>query len=442
MDWLELVNMEYGECVVLGSRSRSILMVDCGSVSQKLREGDVPLDQWVESIARRYEGAMDRYFLLTHFHRDHLSGFQKLLDCREGYFSRVFLPRTPVDSQGNPLLLEYALFAYLFAQPQSDSFQVNTWCVKAFRTLGERLGQDRIFTLGAGDTFHFDGVEYEALWPRVENYPFEAQLAAALEGLNVLFSSPFQPACVQRFLELKESFLALYCKCCQAFAASHRALPEKRRAYLEHLNSVLEELEALREELNLTPEAHDVREALEDPINAGAYTSAVNGASVVFHNRRRKGPSEQDILLTGDATPETLLEIMDQLYDGYFILKAPHHGTASGYSTLFRDMSAAHLLISNGEYHAGGAVAQEYIDWEGAVRHCTGTGACKWFKASQGCCNRLSYCFDQQNGPGLVIKCPGAGNKPGKLPGCAIRVVGPRGERGCLCDTFPPSRTT
>ena len=66
--------------------------------------------------------------------------------------------------------------------------------------------------------------------------------------------------------------------------------------------------------------------------------------------------------MTGDASPETLLEIMDQLYDGYYILKAPHHGTASGYSNLFADMSAAHILISNGEYHAGGAVAQAYID--------------------------------------------------------------------------------
>ena len=154
MKWLELLNMEYGECVVLGGGDRSLLMVDCGSVSQKLREGDVPLDAWLETIAARYEPAMERWFLLTHFHRDHLSGFQKLLESREGYFSRVFLPRAPVDSHGVPLLLEYALFAYLFAQPQSDAFQVNTWCVKAFRTLEQRLGQDRIFTLGAGDVFH------------------------------------------------------------------------------------------------------------------------------------------------------------------------------------------------------------------------------------------------------------------------------------------------
>ena len=87
---------------MLGGGDRSLLMVDCGSVSQKLREGDVPLDAWLETIAARYEPAMERWFLLTHFHRDHLSGFQKLLESREGYFSRVFLPRSPVDSHGVP----------------------------------------------------------------------------------------------------------------------------------------------------------------------------------------------------------------------------------------------------------------------------------------------------------------------------------------------------
>ena len=72
MEWLELVNMEYGECVVLGGRDRSILMVDCGSLSQKLREGDVPLEEWLQKVAGRYDFATDRFFLLTHYHRDHL----------------------------------------------------------------------------------------------------------------------------------------------------------------------------------------------------------------------------------------------------------------------------------------------------------------------------------------------------------------------------------
>lgn len=434
MEWVELLNMEYGECVVLGGKNRSILMVDCGSVSQKLREGDVPLDAWVETIAARYESSLDRYFLLTHYHRDHLSGFQKILERHPGYFTRVFLPRLPQDRRGSLPFLEFALFAYLFLPPQSDAFQVNTWCVRAFRSLEKSLGADRIFTVGAGDVFHFDGVDYQVLWPQKQEYPFDPMLLSALESLNVLFASPFQPQCVKRFMELKAKFLSMYQQCAEEFSVSGRALPDQRRASLEQLNGFLEELEGLREELNVSPEAHDARELLQNPLNAGAYSNGINGASVVFQNVRQGGPGEQDLLMTGDATPETLSALADQLYDGYYILKAPHHGTASGYSNLFQDMSAAHLLISNGEYHAGGAVAQTYIDREDSVRHCTNTGACKWFRASQGCCNRLAYCYDQETGPGLVIKCLAAANQRGKSPGCKIRVVGPRGERGCLCD--------
>ncbi len=44
MRWIELNNVEYGECIVLGGRDRSILMVDCGSMNQKVRDGDTPLD--------------------------------------------------------------------------------------------------------------------------------------------------------------------------------------------------------------------------------------------------------------------------------------------------------------------------------------------------------------------------------------------------------------
>ena len=118
MERLELWNMEYGECVSLLGRDGSVLMVDCGSVSQSCGRGRA-LDAWVETLASRYERSMERWFLLTHYHRDHLSGFQKLLDSREGYFTRVFLPRSPVDSRGVPQLLEFALFAYLFAQPRA-----------------------------------------------------------------------------------------------------------------------------------------------------------------------------------------------------------------------------------------------------------------------------------------------------------------------------------
>lgn len=435
MRWIELNNVEYGECIVLGGQDRTILMVDCGSMSQTVREGDMPLNAWYEAIADRHQDALDRFFLLTHYHRDHLSGFLHLLDARPNWFNRVYLPKPPLNRRGVPLLLEYALFAYLFLPPQTDCAQVNTACVKIFRTLERKLSGDRVFTLGSGDVFSFDDVDYEVLWPRVENFPFSQEMEEPLENMNIRLSSPFQPACVQRFLRVKKEFLSRYVECCQAFSATARALPEIRRACLEELAETLEELEHLKEELNLSPAASDIREILENPLNTAAYSDCVNAASLVFQNVRVGSPSAQDILMTGDVTPSSLLELEDRLYDGYFILKAPHHGTASGYCSLFSDMSAAHILISNGEYHAGGAIAQKYVDREDSLRHCSNPDACKWFQASGGCCNRLYICYDQEAGSGLALKCPAASGKGKAEPGCLIRVASPKGLRGCLCDS-------
>ena len=172
-----------------------------------------------------------------------------------------------------------------------------------------------------------------------------------------------------------------------------------------------------------------MREILENPLYAEAYSNGLNAASVIFQNRREGEAGAQDILMTGDAPPEILEGLTEKLYDGYNILKAPHHGTASAYCSLFADMSFAHILISNGEYHAGGAVAQAYIDREESIRHCTNHNACKWYGASGACCNRLCYCYDQERGPGLVIKCRDAAQGGGG-GGCAIRVVLP--QRGAL----------
>ena len=41
MDWLEMHNLEFGECTVLGSLEGNILMVDCGSMNVKIRESDM-----------------------------------------------------------------------------------------------------------------------------------------------------------------------------------------------------------------------------------------------------------------------------------------------------------------------------------------------------------------------------------------------------------------
>ena len=208
MDWIELVNMEYGECVVLGTRRGEILMVDCGSVNQILRDGDVPLSAWYETLGERYAPAQDRYFLLTHYHKDHIAGFFKLLEREEGYFHRVFLPRAPADETGRPLLLEYALFAYLFQPTQSEDYRVNTACVRMFRTLREKLGEDRIFTLGKGDRFSFGEVDYQVLWPRVEGLPLRRGDPPGQRGAERAVRLPL-PAGVRQALFTAEGGVSL-----------------------------------------------------------------------------------------------------------------------------------------------------------------------------------------------------------------------------------------
>ena len=66
MDRLELHDVEYGDCTVLVGRDNSVLMVDCGSVSRYTRQAETEIARRFEALFRRYDGARQRQFLLTH----------------------------------------------------------------------------------------------------------------------------------------------------------------------------------------------------------------------------------------------------------------------------------------------------------------------------------------------------------------------------------------
>lgn len=68
------------------------------------------------------------------------------------------------------------MFAHFFAVPQSDFAQVNTTCLRIFDALNDSVGADRIFTLGDGDIFTFDGAFYEVLSP-ARNEPSRSMLS-------------------------------------------------------------------------------------------------------------------------------------------------------------------------------------------------------------------------------------------------------------------------
>ena len=187
----------------------------------------------------------------------------------------------------------------------------------------------------------------------------------------------------------------------------------------------------MRADITRSPAAPDIREILDRPVLRTLYTETLNDLSLVFHNVRTGGAGNTDVLMTGDVSGAVLSRLAPKLYDGYYAVKAPHHGTESHYSAVLDDLAVAHLLISNGDYHAGGEISARYTDME-CIKHCTNPGACAWFRTAGSCCNRLLRCYEQSDAGRLTLRCPAAGGN--RRTPCNIYVFSHNGARGCHCD--------
>ncbi|HIS68059.1 MAG TPA: MBL fold metallo-hydrolase [Candidatus Gallacutalibacter stercoravium] len=433
MQWLELHNMEFGECIVIGGADNTILMTDCGSMNHKLRETGSDVADYVRhSLMARYAGKRHKAFLLTHFHRDHMSGLREILRLRPQYFDTILLPAAPANVKGRALLLEFAIYVFAFLGRQSEYSQMSVSALRIFERLRAITGQGAVSTVGRGDAFSFDGVTYDVLWPKREEYPYSGLFTDTVEQLDVCLSSPFLGENAPLFLRLKKEFCAEYLRCCTLCAIGRKRDAQAVEASINKLRCLLDEIEELSTSLLLLPTAPDVVDILNAPSVRAEYSFMQNMASVVYQNRRTSAGSYNDILMTGDATPETFDEIAEDLYDGYYIFKAPHHGTQGSWSDRFYDIAKTHILISNGDYHAGGMICENYPADEG-IKHCTNPSACVWMQERGGCCNRTSFCWEAGPHGLLTLRCPMcAGQK--RRNGCGIYVVSHRGDRGCFCD--------
>lgn len=440
MDWLEMHNLEFGECTVLGSLEGNILMVDCGSINVKIRDSEMEVTDYVENhIASRYFDARERSFLLTHFHRDHMSGLRYLMKQDQGYFHRFFVPAASVNREGRALLIEFALYVFAFLGRQSEYSHMSVGALRIFERLHYALGIDRVYSLGRGSQFDFEGVTYDVLWPAKGNYPFPQLFSETVEELDVCLSSPFAGRAASQFLSLKNEFCGEYLRLCQLTDPQERGYVTEMERSVARCKRLLDKIETLAADLRLLPAAQDVLEILSRSAVREEYANAQNMASVVFQNHRTREASLDDILMTGDATPETFDELAGDLHDAYYIFKAPHHGTASSWSHLFKDILKSHILISNGDYHAAGQVCREWAEDEG-IKHCSNHAACAWFQETGSCCNRTAYCWEICEKGDLTLRCPKVSGGATDS-GCGIYVISYQEDRGCFCDgTEPLSR--
>lgn len=423
MRWIDLHDVGWGECIVLGGDRGGILMVDCGSSNLKLGENGPGFYEYVSnSIIPRYIGAESRSFFLTHCHRDHLCGLWRILKAAPGYFGSLYLPVPPCGEEGRPLLLEFALYASVFLSRLTGYARVNVAVLTLFTRAARLAGAGSVFPVREGDSFFLDGTEYEVIWPPETGFFDPPELAAAVDGIDSMLCGPFLPPCAREFLRLRESFCAAYLRMCASAPVREEEAEETRALYAR--------IQTLMPDLLLLPCAGAAAELLAAERTREAYAGALNASCAVFQNVRRGGPGPDDILMTGDATPESLLAASARMYDGYAVLKAPHHGTAGYFFPL--DIAADHILISSGPYRGGGEIAPGYAELP-AVRHCTGNAACSYFIEHGSCCNRLALCGAPPGGTILPVRCP-AVTRPGAAAPCRIRVVSRKKNTSCLCD--------
>ncbi len=429
MKCMELHKLEQGECLVLVENSgQELLMADCGGLtSGPTDERGIGAARVAPSLLERYRRIGRRSFLLSHYHKDRFSAMQDILLEDKNYFSSVYCPNSPCDRRGHPLLLEYGIFMEIFLKGTPEYDEAAAAPLFLFSEIPGYPALETLHILKEGDTFSAGGILYEVLWPQNEKYPFGEIFASAVEEMNVCISSPFLPKAAARFRQWKEDFCREWLLCASQ--------PSKEN--WEKGKSLLSQLPALREELSSMPFAPDIREILNRPVTRNAYSWETDGASLVLHNRRTMEASLDDILLTGDATPETMDRVSEKLYEGYFLVKVPGRGLSSHWSHVFGEIACQHLLISAPFPQEGEAfLAKEYLEIP-AMRHCTCPEACRWYQASGRSCNRMNVCYDLEGKPALSIQCPFvSGGKP-ETCGCRIFVVSESGIRSCLCDGLP-----
>lgn len=435
MDFIEIHDVGYGECIVFEGKKNEILMVDCGSMNINIRNGDSSLkfkDYVIDFIFPRYKDVENKSFLLTHFHRDHMCGLKYILKKDNDYFDTIYIPYPCVNAEGRTLLLEMAVYAFVFLRRQSACASMSTSAMFIFDFLSKNSNAKYVHPLKKGDSFEFSGVKYTVLNPKSESFNFLEEFICILKKLDDILLNSKKINVVSKFLKLKEDFCDEYINCSNLCVQYKNLKNEYVEESIKKLNSYIVSLNNLSYELKKLDITSNIIEYLSSEHVSMQYSIAQNSASIVFQNERQNVTKSNVIMMTGDVTGEVLDSLENELFEAYNIIKIPHHGTENYQSKVLDKIECSHMIISNGDYHAGGKISK-YFSENTAIKHCTGAKTCNYFKENASCCNRMIFCDSLKKGGDLSSHCDKKSKSTG-LNRCGIYVVSLDGDRGCYCD--------
>lgn len=322
---IRMYNVGFGDCFCLRDRKKNLL-VDFGTSNNRI--GGQPRRYVFDAVISDLTTISNKNLLLTHFHLDHLSGLLYMIQKRrDSYeFGKIYLPDV-FSAPEMSRTLGLMLLADLVKESCLPSHQVSLFAL--VEALCKR--PQKVELLSRGKIFE---EKYQVLWPDTEVVAKETQeVLERLEG-----ESADAWVLVEAFAEkLRKIILNMTEETDTAGQKQDISLAELDREFhticgTSEFTRLLSVMESQKMELR----------------------QFKNKISIVFQNAR---DGEWNLLFTGDVQQKHMQMIADNydgqipLYDHYWCIKVPHHGTESHYFD-FRPYTPENMLISNGIYHA------------------------------------------------------------------------------------------
>ena len=382
---IRMYNVGFGDCFCIRDR-KSSLLVDFGAANSKI-EGR-PRREVFDVIISDLTTIRKKNLLLTHFHPDHVSGLLYMMRYRrDAYeFEKIYLP----DVFSGPEM-KYTLALLLLADVTKKASLPGRRV--SLLALAEALcaRKVKIDLLSRGS--EFEG-KYTALWPDVSEVSRETE-----EVFNSLIENHenAMTELVNIAEEVRELFLSMTEETLEAEEKSEPlSVPEDTDGPESSLKDPREysgeNEEYTQEKLVLANE--DAGAAIEDTAEDPEETEkervrrlnpeklekkfrelqATEEFQALLESAEKQGHSlrqfrhkislafqntmvgELNLLFTGDVQPQYMKMIAEnydgkiQLYEHYWCIKVPHHGTESHFFD-FSGFSPENMMIPNGAYY-------------------------------------------------------------------------------------------
>ena len=327
---VRMYNVGFGDCFCLRDRKKSLL-VDFGTNNSRI-EGR-PRREIFDVIISDLSTINRKNLLLTHFHMDHLSGLLYMMKNRDSSldFGKIYLPDVfSKEEMSRTLVL--LLLADLLKESGLPSRQVSLFA------LVDALLENRqnLELLSRGKIFED---KYQALWPDTDVIQRETD-----EVYNEICKNENLAAVMEELLNFAEKLRRIIW-----------SMTEKGKAQTEEEQEKISLAYVYDREFRRIKAIPEFKELLSflntNKVNLRQFKHKI---SIGFQNAR---DGELNLLFTGDVQLGHLKMIAENydgklpLYEHYWCIKVPHHGTQEHYFD-FSQYEPENMMISNGIHFA------------------------------------------------------------------------------------------